>query len=389
MNITRLNYEEYFLLYVDQELNAAERRAVEEFVQANPDLRDELDLLQQSVLRPDRKINFPDKAALMKSSAPLNPVTENNFEEYFILYGDNELNNEEKDWVEQFVYRHPQHQATFELIQAARLEPDTSISFPNKQSLYRKEKDERVIVMRWWRIAVAAAVLLFLGGASWYFVSNNQKPTEPAVAVKPALKQEGSKSANTAPVPNADRQLANASKDITSKDINDEIVSDAVATNKKIQSVKNTAKEERPSSENTLIAVNKTDIKKSQGSSNTQAESIVTPPEATEKTEVMASTEKPNLIEKPAAASKVIDGPVSPPGLDELDGNDASPIATYASNSDDRIEVLNTSISSKSKMRGFFRKVGRVVGKATNIGPSEEREEKKGVRIASFQIALK
>jgi hypothetical protein len=238
--------------------------------------------------------------------------------------------------------------------------------------------------MRWWRIAVAAAVLLFLGGASWYFAGNNQKPIEPAVAVKPTVKKEDSKSVNTDQQPNTNQQLANASKDI-----NDEIVSDAVTTNKKIPSAKNTAKEERPSSQNTLIAVNKTDIKKSQNSSNTQTESIVTPTEERHEANVIAKIDKPIPAVKPNDANGVVDGPVAPPGLDELDENDAPPIATYASNSDDRIEVLNTSISSKSKMRGFFRKVGRVVGKATNIGPSEEREEKKGVRIASFQIALK
>ena len=35
------NYYEYFLLYVDNELSAAQREAVEEWVAANPDLREE------------------------------------------------------------------------------------------------------------------------------------------------------------------------------------------------------------------------------------------------------------------------------------------------------------------------------------------------------------
>ena len=39
MNLTRNNYEEYFLLYVDGELNPAQKEMVEAFVQANADLQ--------------------------------------------------------------------------------------------------------------------------------------------------------------------------------------------------------------------------------------------------------------------------------------------------------------------------------------------------------------
>ena len=64
MNITRHNYEEYFILYMDNELGSDDRRQVELFVQENPDLKEELDWLLQSRLTPDDSVVFDEKEQL-------------------------------------------------------------------------------------------------------------------------------------------------------------------------------------------------------------------------------------------------------------------------------------------------------------------------------------
>src|SRR6185436_3661860 len=120
MIITRHNYEEYFLLYVDNELSIQERRMVEAFVKENGDLEEELNMLKQSVLRPDKSVVLQNKGQLIKRSTGMEPINELNYTDYFVLYGDDELSSEENDMVEQFVYRHPQYQTEFELILQAR-----------------------------------------------------------------------------------------------------------------------------------------------------------------------------------------------------------------------------------------------------------------------------
>ena len=54
--ITRENYQEFFLLYIDNELSAADARAVEEWVEANPDLEEEWESLQLCRVDPGEEL---------------------------------------------------------------------------------------------------------------------------------------------------------------------------------------------------------------------------------------------------------------------------------------------------------------------------------------------
>jgi hypothetical protein len=159
MNINRNNYEEYFLLYTDKELSVEEKSIVEMFVSQNADLEEEFIMLQQSVVKPDTSIRLADKNSLYKSEGF---IDETNYKEKFLLYNDNELSLDEIEDTEKFVLSNPSLQKEFSLLQQVKYEPDTSIVFPGKSSLYKKENDDtKVISLRW--KALAAAVLLGIG----------------------------------------------------------------------------------------------------------------------------------------------------------------------------------------------------------------------------------
>jgi len=66
MNINRQNYEEYFVLYADQELTASQRKKVEEFISNHPDLRPELERFHALKLRPEEPLPFPGKKDLYR-----------------------------------------------------------------------------------------------------------------------------------------------------------------------------------------------------------------------------------------------------------------------------------------------------------------------------------
>ncbi|OQP50744.1 hypothetical protein A4H97_02580 [Niastella yeongjuensis] len=353
VEITRDNYEAYFVMYIDEELHANERMAVEQFIQQNPDLEEELVMLQQSVLRPDEGIVFDQKESLFKHTVT-NDINERNCEEYFVLYGDDELTNEEKDKVEQFVYKHPQYQADFELIQQVKLVPDNALTFPDKSYLYRSEEDDaRVIVFSWYRFTAAAVVLLTMGSvlfyASTHFVADkNDVVTAPTT--KPTAQPQ--------PSVVIDSKSPQADVAVAPQRENNDIVK---------ESRKNISK---PGNIQSALYVQQVEQ---------QPEEV---PAGNNEKSLSASTVDVavgKLYERPEVEGTVITNTVRQ--------SIALQTATVEPDEEpvhSQTAVLTASVN-KTPLRGFFRKVSRVVDKVT----SPDDNGKAGIRIANLEFAIK
>ena len=111
-NINLHNYQDFLLRYIDEELDLRETEALLAFVAVHPAVGEELELLQSTKLDIET-ISCPSNALLYKN---IFPVT---------------------------------------------LEP-TTIVYPNKQKLFKKEKEKAPIVfLKWWAVG-AAAVFIFI-----------------------------------------------------------------------------------------------------------------------------------------------------------------------------------------------------------------------------------
>ncbi len=154
MNITRDNYESFFILYLDKELSPEEMLEVDTFITGHPDLMQEFLKFKEVLLQPEEQIIFNHKTQILRDEGLC-------VEEKMLLYLDRELAGSEADQLQQQIDNSPLLTSEWEILNGTLLKSDEKIVFKDKALLYRKEK-ERVISGRFIKWAVAAA---FIGAA--------------------------------------------------------------------------------------------------------------------------------------------------------------------------------------------------------------------------------
>lgn len=165
------NYEEYFILYMDNELSAAEKRMVEDFIAQHPSLAEELDMLMSTKLPLD-EVSFIGKEELLSSSMKVATV-----DEALLLYIDNELPVADRKTVEEKIATDKDYSQQHTMLMQTKLDAAEKIIHPNKKELYRRS--ERVVAFKtWMRIAAAVVILLF---GSLFFLLNNDEQVPPTI----------------------------------------------------------------------------------------------------------------------------------------------------------------------------------------------------------------
>jgi hypothetical protein len=174
MNTIHLgNYEEFFILYMDNELSGEQVKMVDEFLEAHSDLKDEFEMLMSTKL-PLEGFSF-DKTGLMADNMKFSSV-----EEELLLYIDDELPADEKSKLELELASNNDFQLQHKVLLQTRLDPSEKIVYPNKKELYRRE--ERVVSIRIWMRVAAAVIVIAVGGILYLQMPSPSAITSPTTA---------------------------------------------------------------------------------------------------------------------------------------------------------------------------------------------------------------
>jgi hypothetical protein len=386
MSINRHNYEEFFLLYADNELCAADKKAVEVFVLQNPDLAAELKTLLQTIL-PVTEIAFAGKNDLLKKDIPAA------LQENMLLLLDGELDDKEKVSLENIIATDAGLQKEWSSLLQAKL-ADEKVVFANKATLYRKEGG-KVITLPWLRMAAAAILLGFGVWGGVKFFGSNKSNVNPSTVAKD---NTTNKSTDEKKVNNSNETIAQQQPENNQPLIKEATNNNNVAalrpdnvqpkTNNTVVVKNNTTaiqlnianKGNQTSPANETIVANKEDkpsnnlpkplyerINKEDGNKATASNvPIIT---NTPTIQLNTNTQPVTNAENSSKNSYAINAAYNQTAAEEVNNN--------------KILYMDEEKVKKTKLAGFLRKVKRMIERSTNIKSGN------GIKVAGFDIAIK
>jgi hypothetical protein len=349
--ITLGSYEEYFIMYVDEELTTEEKTAVEKFIIQHPQLQEELDILLSTKI-PAEALPFENKETLLAGTMKLNGEEEN-----ILLYLDNELQGTEKAAFEKKLEANPEVRRQYHLFLQTKLDSKDKIIYPYKKELYHNHRSIRPAY--WMRIAAAAVIVAGMGTFAFY--NKGSQPTSGIANIDPLNKTEK----NTLLTDTILKAKQPAEEVAINKDmISEQKVSPLVATKKTIKNsqLKKPASLEAPVEKNKAIA--------QAGIEN-------------------AIIKNNSTIVQPSVDAVVNHNNAQPENNFKAGVTSATTAAYNTSQASDNeiIDAVATSENKKGRaIRGFLRKATRFIERTTNIDPVNEDDK---LLIGAVALKLK
>lgn len=345
--ISRDNYEEYFLLYIDNELNEEERKAVEAFVLLHPDLQAELEILMTTKLPAD-DISLAGKESLFADSMKLNAIDES-----LLLYIDDELKGEDKKIVEQKIEKDKNYGLQHQLLLKTKLDKTEKFVYPHKEELYRREEKRRPIY--WMRAAAAVIVVLGIGAAIWTTNSGSGDQIEVAQGPKTVKPKVNSIEPQTTPL----EQPANGENLASTEVKNDKIKSEQ----------HNTHRDE-------FIAVSK-------GIEATKKSNNDVEGNRNEITETPQVANNNIAIKDPVQKEEDVVAKIDPSETGRKQSFNDQPVTTSSNGSYNNQTAPTAAVlkdvavdnEKKSSLKGLLRKATRFIERRTNIKATNEDDE--------------
>lgn len=189
MKINRNNYESFFIDYLEGNLDEKLVDDFIEFLQQNPDLKEELSLFE-TVSIGQEEITFNKKELLFKEKYD----AENEFNQAAIARLEGDISDSEKAEFETYLSAHPKKQKEAELFGITKLQPDQTIVFGRKNKLYRRPAGRTIL---FWTMRVAAVIIVVLSVYIFIDKSSNKIIPENQIAV---IEKEPEKKINSSEI---------------------------------------------------------------------------------------------------------------------------------------------------------------------------------------------
>jgi hypothetical protein len=157
MQIDRSNYEIWIIDWLDGNLNDHQAEELRLFLQNNPDIREELDFLDNIAIKPAEN-TFLNKDRLRKTTADI-PLSQ--LEYLSVGFLENDLSSEQRDELLEIIEKDPVKKRSFDLVQKTKIIPETHI-YKHKNLLTRRSAAQKSLRITVWGLSAAASIGLLI-----------------------------------------------------------------------------------------------------------------------------------------------------------------------------------------------------------------------------------